>query len=341
MPHIRHAQNAGRPQHRQRPRHALARCQGGAGEAPAVDRLGLYRIGALLARLDDHVVGLADANAELVDIDGGHVIAVGLHDLELQAGNAGVEHRHRRAVDEAQPHLLAGLEKSGPVVAGAAAVHQEGVAGDVREIGRIHAHLAPGQPVGNDRLALLRRPGGSQVTQQAGQGAPAVVEVARLLLELAQDGAGRHRMVVGQHHHVVARHLVTPAFRRLDDDGSVHALLFLASRMAVVPVGARLPNLEAIGEGRAGLDAGEAHHRHAVHGVGQQHAVPMDRGVLVQAIGDVDGDVLALFPAQGWTRDLAVDREHAAHLAFDGQVGAIDHQVVGRGEGRQRRKPYR
>ena len=338
MSHVGRAENARRPQHGQRTRHALARRQRGAGEAAAVDRLALDGVGAFLARLDDHVVGLADADPELVDIDRSHVVAVGLHHLELQPGNAGIEHRHGRAVDEAQPHFLAGPEQAGPVVGGPAAVHQEGVARDVGEIGRIHAHLAPGQAVGNDRLALLGGLRRAQVAHQARQGALAVVEVARLLLELAQDGAGRHRMMVGEHHHVIARHLVAFAFRRLDDDGRVHALLLLAAGMAVVPVGARLPDLEAVGEGRAGLDAGEAHHRHAVHVVGQQDAVPMDRGVLVQPVGDVDGDIFALLPAQRRSRDLAVDGEDAAHLAFDRQVGAIDHQVVGRGEGRHGRQ---
>ena len=63
-----------------------ARRQGGAGEAAAVDRLGLDRVGAVLARLDDHVVGLADADAELVDVDRLHVVAVGLHDRQLRPG---------------------------------------------------------------------------------------------------------------------------------------------------------------------------------------------------------------------------------------------------------------
>ena len=40
--------------------------------------------------------------------------------------------------------------------AGPAAVDQEGVAGDVGEIGRIHPHLGPVEPVADDRLALLR-----------------------------------------------------------------------------------------------------------------------------------------------------------------------------------------
>ena len=57
-----------------------------------------------------------------------------------------------------------------------------------------------------------------------------------------------------------------------------------------------------------------------------------------EAIGDVDRHLLAFLPAQGRRRDLAVDREDAALLAVDDDVGAIDHQIVGGGEGRRRRQ---
>ena len=105
-----------------------------------------------------------------------------------------------------------GLNRPVQLSVGPAAVHQEGVARDVGQVGRVHAHLAPHQAVGDDGLPFLRRLRSAEIAHQAGQGAPAVVEVARLLLQLAQDGAGRHRMVVAQHHDVVARDLVALAF---------------------------------------------------------------------------------------------------------------------------------
>ena len=336
MPHVGRPEQARWPQHRQGAGHALTRGERGAGGAAPVERLCLDRVGAVLARLDDHVVGLADTDAELVDLDRLHVLAVGLHDPQLQAGNAGIEDRHGRAVDEAQPYLLAGLEERGPVVGRAAAVHQEGVAGDVGEIGRIHAHLAPHQAVGDDRLALLGRLRRLQVFHQPRQGTLAVVEVAGLLLQLAQDGVGRHRMLVAQHHHVVARHLVALAFGGLDDDRRVHAGLLLAAGMAMVPVGAGLPDLEAVGEGFARLDAAETHHRHAVHVERQQDAVPMEGGVLLEAIGDIHRHLLAFLPAQRRAGDLAVDREDVARLAVDLRRRAVDHEVVGAGHRRQR-----
>ena len=69
MAHIRRREQAGRAQHRQRSGHARARRQGRAGKTAAVDRLRLDGVGAVFAGLDDHVVGLADADPELVDVD--------------------------------------------------------------------------------------------------------------------------------------------------------------------------------------------------------------------------------------------------------------------------------
>src|ERR1700730_2376238 len=131
-------------------------------------------------------------------------------------------------------------------------------------------------------------------------------------------------MMVAQHHDIVARDLVAFAalllWRRLDDDGRVHALLLLAAGMAVVPVGAGLADLETVGKGLAGLDAVEIHHGNAVHAGRHQDTVPMDGGLLPEAVDDVDRHLLALLPAQRRSRDLAVDGEYAARLALDLQI---------------------
>ncbi len=108
--------------------------------------------------------------------------------------------------------------------------------------------------------------------------------------------------------------------------------------MAVVPVGAGLADLETVGEGLAGLDAVEIHHGNAVHARRHQDAVPMDGGLLLEAVDDVDRHLLAFLPAQGRARDLAVDGEDAARLALDLHIGAVDDEVVGGGECRQRRR---
>lgn len=143
-------------------------------------------------------------------------------------------------------------------------------------------------------------------------------------------------MMVAQHHHIVAVDLVALAFRRLDDDGCVHAPLLLAAGVAVVPVGAGLPDLEAVGEGGARLDAGEAHHRHTVHVEGHENAVPVDRRVFREPVGDVDDDVLALLPVQGRPGDLTVDGKDLSFRAIDADGSAIDDEIVGAGEGRRR-----
>ena len=75
--------------------------------------------------------------------------------------------------------------------------------------------------------------------------------------------------------------------------GPVVAHLLLEARVAVVPVGARLADRELVDEGLAGLDAGEADARHAVHLERHEQAMPVDRGVLVQRVGDREPDALA------------------------------------------------
>src|SRR3546814_16625647 len=58
--------------------------------------------------------------------------------------------------------------------------------------------------------------------------------------------------------------------------------LLLSARMAVIPVGAALPNRELIDEGLTRADAGKAHAWHTVHREWHEKAVPMDRAVLVE-----------------------------------------------------------
>ncbi len=54
--------------------------------------------------------------------------------------------------------------------------------------------------------------------------------------------------------------------------------------MAVIPVGAALFDVEPVLVHAVRRDAGEAEARHAIHVGGQQDAVPVDRGVLRQAV---------------------------------------------------------
>src|SRR3546814_6601956 len=75
-----------------------------------------------------------------------------------------------------------GLEEAGPVLLGILAVHQEGIAADVGDIGRRHAHIAPIHPVRQGGIESLF--GG--LVEERQQGALVVVVVIRLLLEVGQ-----------------------------------------------------------------------------------------------------------------------------------------------------------
>src|SRR3546814_5342793 len=85
--------------------------------------------------------------------------------------------------------------------------------------------------------------------------------------------------------------------------------LLLAARMAVIPVGAALPNRELIDEGLTRADAGKAHAWHTVHREWHEKAVPMDRAVLVELVGDRQPDILPLLEAEPRRGHGAVDAD--------------------------------
>ena len=162
-----------------------ARRKRAAGKAGAVLGLGEDRVGAVGLRLHDHVVGFGDADAELVDRDRRDIVAVGLDDGHRQIGDAHIENAHRRAVDEAQPHPLAGPEQRRPVGARRLAVDQVGVGGaaDIEDVGRAHAHLAPHQPVGDRRGEALLL----DIVDESAERALAEIVVVALEFEIADD----------------------------------------------------------------------------------------------------------------------------------------------------------
>jgi hypothetical protein len=79
-----------------------------AGISGTILRLNKDRVGAVGGGLHNYVIGLGDADAELVDHDRNDLIAVGLNDAHLQAVDTHIEDAHRRAVNEAQPHPFTG-----------------------------------------------------------------------------------------------------------------------------------------------------------------------------------------------------------------------------------------
>src|SRR3546814_1516094 len=74
--------------------HANARSQRGARHARAVDRLAHDRKRLVFGRRDDDIVGFGNPNLELVDLHGHDILPIGLHDGELQAGNAARSEEH-------------------------------------------------------------------------------------------------------------------------------------------------------------------------------------------------------------------------------------------------------
>ena len=145
-----------------------------------------------------------------------HVLAVGGDDGHLQAGDAHVEVAHRRAVDEAQAHALAGRNRPVQFAGRRLAVHQVGVGGavDVGEVGRAHAHRAPRRRA--RRASPRARASRTSRTKVADGALADVVVVATASSACANT---RSRILVGpvgEHHHVVAIEAEGLGLERLD-----------------------------------------------------------------------------------------------------------------------------
>ncbi len=301
------------------------RRQGAPGIAAAVDGLGKQAPGAVVRGRDDHVVGLGGAEAELVHghrLDG---LAIRGHHGHRQARDAHVEKCHGRGIDEPQAHLFAPLEQSGPALGRGLAVHQEGVgvAGDVGDVPVAHPHPVPHRPLapGSGRALVADIP--PQISGGAG------IDVV-VVTGFFQGGEYLRRIVitpVRQHHDIVPVRRVGIGFPGVDDDGAVQPGLLLKAGVAVVPVGAALPDVESILEGFARPDARETQAGHAVHRGRQNQPVPVDRGVFRQPVGDPQGDPLALPPAQDRCRQRAIDTGGKTFLAGEVDPLVIDAQV--------------
>ncbi len=116
--HVRHVQDRPSPALRRLGAQTLARRDRRERVPRAVDRLGEQRVRDVRLRLDDHVVALGDADAQLIHRHRVHVVAVGRDDGHLEARDADVEEAHRRAVDEPQTQPLAFLNRNVSFAAG-------------------------------------------------------------------------------------------------------------------------------------------------------------------------------------------------------------------------------
>src|SRR3546814_12182874 len=102
---------------------------------------------------------------------------------------------------------------------------------DVGDVGRVHPHLAPIDPL-LERLILAG--------EQARQRLALHVEMAGIDLELAEDRLGRQLTVVGQDDDMLAVVADRVGASGIDDDRTIMAELFLKPRMAVKPIGPRV-----------------------------------------------------------------------------------------------------
>ncbi|MPM97902.1 hypothetical protein SDC9_145082 [bioreactor metagenome] len=85
---------------------------------------------------------------------------------------------------------------------------------------------------------------------------------------------------------------------RVDDDRSIHACELLHAGVRVVPIGAALLDLEAIGEGLTGGNPVEADAWHTIHLIRKNDAVPVDGGGFAKLIGHSDRDGFTFAPTQ-------------------------------------------
>ena len=107
--------------------------------------------------------------------------------------------------------------------------------------------------------------------------------------------------------------------------------LFLAPAVGVIPIGAALPDADAIGVGLARRDAGKAvEPRRTIIGTIDQKPMPVDGGCGAQLVGDAHHRFLALLEAQSWAGHGAVDRDHAVGAAgHDLHRCPLHHQIIG------------
>ena len=296
--------------------------KGAARIASAVHGLCKHGIRLFAVWFDDHVVGLGHGDTELVDADRFYVQTIGRNHSHLQAWDAHIEVRHGRGIDETQTNLLARFEYAGPVAIRCLAVHQVGVgvATDVGEISRAHLHYGPhltvGYGGGPTHLAY--------VIDEVTNGAFVLVVVVRLFLELGQYPRWIFIRPVAQQHDVIT--VVTEGLGLLgiDDQRAVYAELLLEPRMAVIPVGAVLVDLELVLIHAVRGDAMEAQARNTIHVRRQDDAVPMDGGVLLEAVAHAQCDGIAFAPTKNRPRERAVDGHGRARCAGDVHRGFTD-----------------
>ncbi|OMP13455.1 hypothetical protein COLO4_01653 [Corchorus olitorius] len=117
---------------------------------------------------------------------------------------------------------------------------------------------------------------------------------------------------------------------RVHDDKAHHAHRHLHHLvgMRVVHEGAGLLHLELVDEGLAGWNVRLRQAAHAVHAGGQDHAVPVHRGVLGQLVGHEDAHAIAFYAFDRRAGALAVVApEMARHAGCEFALDGLGHEV--------------
>src|SRR5215469_12726487 len=149
-----------------------------------------------------------------------------------------------------------------------------------------------------------------------------VVVVVALLLQIAEDGSGICVGPVREHDRVLAIILDRIRARGRDDYRAVVPGLFLEMAVAVIPVGAPLPDRKVVDKGLTWIDSPETQTRDPIHVSWGPHTVPVNRGLFLEPIGNRDCDVIPLTPPQQRTGDNPVNRRR-----HRGTPGKIDGQL--------------
>ena len=325
-PHVGHRQHGALPARRQGPDHPRARRQCATRESAPVRRLGKERVRAILRQLDDHVIGLGQRDPELVRLDRLDVLATHLDHRHRHAGHPHVEVGASCRVDHAQQDALAGPEDALPVRLRREPIHQIAVgrACHIGDVGRVHAHRRPHQPVPHRGAEA----GGRDVTEELAHRAPLLIVVVGLLFQSVEHPVRILEGPVGEHDHELPIELVGIGLGRIDDERPVVAQLLLEARVAVIPVRAGLPHGNAVLEDLRGPDAGEAESRNAVHLEGQDQAVPVDGGVVAQPIVHAQDCVITLAQPDERPRHRSVDGRGGGRSALDPHTRLGDLELV-------------
>jgi len=136
---------------------------------------------------------------------------------------------------------------------------------------------------------------------------------------------------IGEDDHIVPIRLDGVFPLGFDDDRAVDAALLLKAGVAVIPVGARVSQLELEEVATARGDGGCGEVGDTVHRIGDEEAVPMDRGLFTfELVVDGDAGNVALAEPEGGTGEGAIDGEGRTRFCpgGGGKGGLVNREFV-------------